>query len=69
MSATSENNLQALLDLEKKVLKSANMRADTLLKEAQTRFEPWKIVMSALAAGRALVGVTAGATLLVAREL
>ena len=68
MSATAESNRQALLDLEQKILKIASLHADTSLKEAETRFEPWNVVISALAAGGALVGATAGATLLVARE-
>jgi hypothetical protein len=33
-----------------------NLQADTALKMAQTRYEPWKVVISAMAAGGVLGG-------------
>ena len=69
MSVTREELDQARLDLEEKILKIANLHADTNLKEAQKHVEPWKVVISAFAAGGAVVGATAAATLLIAREL
>ncbi len=69
MSATSESNRQALLDLEEKILKIANLHADTSLKEAQTRFEPWKVMISGLAAVGVLMGASAALGALLARAL
>ena len=48
------------LDLVEKLLKIANLQADTALKEVQTRWEPWKVVVSALAAGGVFGGATVG---------
>jgi hypothetical protein len=33
-----------------------NVQADTAIKMAQTRYEPWKVVISAMAAGGVLGG-------------
>ena len=45
--------LQLRLDLEEKILKIANLQADTMLKQVQTRTEPWKVATASLAAGAA----------------
>ena len=55
MSLTSE---QELLEHEWKV---ANMSADTRLKLAQARLEPWKVIVSAIGAGIAGIGVVVAA--------
>ena len=69
MSATREQLDQARLDLEEKILKIANLHADTTLKEAQTRFEPWKVVISGVAAVGVLMGASGAIGALLARAL
>lgn len=54
--ATLETANAELLDLTEKVLKIANLQADTALKQAQTRFIPWQIWTAGLTAGAAMVG-------------
>ena len=39
-----------------KMWKLFNLQADTALKMVQTRYEPWKVVISAMAAGGVLGG-------------
>ena len=56
MSATREQLDQARLDFEEKILKIASLQADTTLKVAQTRFEPWKVVISGVGAAGVLLG-------------
>ncbi len=68
MSATAESNRQALLDLEEKILKIANLQADTTLKEPQTRFEPWKVVISGVGAAGVLLGAGGALGALIARS-
>lgn len=57
MSETSTNRLD--LDLVEKVLKIANLQADTSLKDTQRYFIPWQFFLAALtlafAAGGGLV--------------
>lgn len=64
MSATTGT---AELDLVEKLLRIANLQADTALKSAQTRWEPWKVVVSALAAGGVVGGALVAATVAVLR--
>ena len=52
---------QARLELMEKLYRLANLQADTALKQAQEklnqaqeRYEPWKVVISAMAAGGAI---------------
>ena len=52
--------MSAELDLAEKYLKIANRQADTALKETQNRFEPWKLVVSAMAAGGVVGGAIVG---------
>ena len=52
--------MSAELDLAEKYLKIANLQADTALKETQNRFEPWKVVVSAMAAGGVVGGALVG---------
>ena len=61
--ATAESVNMELLELSEKLLKMANLQADTALKEAglaltraQTRFLPWQIVSASMTAGAALMG-------------
>lgn len=42
---------------EQEAWKLLNLQADTLLKLSQTRTEVWKVVVSAMTAGAALIGV------------
>ena len=46
------------LDVAEKLLRVANLEADTLLKMSQNRTEVWKVVVAAMTAGGALVGAT-----------
>ena len=69
MSATQDGNTQAILDFQEKILKIANLEADTMLKQAQTRFEPWKVIISALIAAGALLGAGGAIGALIARSL
>ena len=46
----------ALLEMTEKVLKIANLQADTALKQAHTRFVPWQIWTAGLTSGAAVVG-------------
>jgi hypothetical protein len=39
-----------------KMWKLFNVQADTALKMAQTRYQPWKVVISAMAAGGVMGG-------------
>ncbi len=48
------------MELMEKYLKIANLQADTVLKETQNRLEPWKLVVSAMAAGGVLGGAIVG---------
>lgn len=52
--ATFDSANAQLLDLTEKVLKIANLQADTALKQAQTKFIPWQIWTAGLTAGAAL---------------
>ena len=52
--------MSAELDLAEKYLMIANLQAETALKETQNRFEPWKLVVSAMAAGGVLGGAIVG---------
>ena len=69
MSATPEALEQSRLELEEKILKIANLQADTALKQIQTRPEPWKVAVGGIAAGGALVGAAGAAGALLARSL
>lgn len=53
MSETSANRID--LELVEKILKIANLQADTELKNKQSYYLPWQVIVPALA-----VGVTAG---------
>ena len=52
--------MSAELDWAEKYLKIANLQADAALKETQNRFDPWKLVVSAMAAGGVLGGAIVG---------
>ncbi len=52
--------MSAERDLAEKYLKIAILQADTALNETQNRFEPWKLVVSAMAAGGVLGGAIVG---------
>ena len=52
--------MNAELNLAEKYLKIASLQADTALNEMQNRFEPWKLVVSAMAAGGVLGGAIVG---------
>jgi hypothetical protein len=54
----SDASIHPDLDTTEKLWKVINLQADTALKQAQTRYEPWKMIISAMAAGGALVGGT-----------
>lgn len=54
--ATLQSTNAELLDLTEKVLKIANLQADTALKQAQTKFVPWQIWTAGLTSGAAVVG-------------
>lgn len=45
-------------DFHEKMWKILNLQADTSLKLAQTRYEPWKVAISGMTAGGALVAST-----------
>ena len=45
---------QQRLELMEKLYRLANLQADTALKQAQEKYEPWKVVISAMAAGGAV---------------
>lgn len=53
MSETSTNRID--LELAEKVLKIANLQADTELKHKQSLYLPWQVIVPALS-----VGLTAG---------
>lgn len=57
------------LDLVEKLLKIANLQADTVLKETQNRWEPWKVVVSAASAGGVVGGALVAATVALTRVL
>ncbi len=69
MSVTRAQLDQARLELEEKILKIANVQADTTLKEAQPRFEPWNVVSSGVAAVGGLTGASGATGALLARAL
>ncbi len=52
--ATSDRD--AYLALSEKVLKIANLQADTALKLAQTKIIPWQAYVGGMTAGAAVVG-------------
>ena len=56
MSDAAFDFRSAQLDLAEKVLKLANLQADTALKETQDRLAPWQLVVSAFTAGAAAAG-------------
>lgn len=55
MSETTTSPPIDQLELAEKILKIANLHADTELKDTQRHFLPWQFAVSALA-----VGITAG---------
>ena len=63
MSASTTPELASV----EKLLKIANRKADTALKETQTRWEPWKLVVSAAAAGGVVGGALVAATVAITR--
>ncbi len=69
MSVSREELEESRLELEEKILKIANLQADTTLKQIETRTEPWKVVVGGVAAGGALVGAAGAAGALLARSL
>ncbi len=68
MSATPETLEQSRLELEEKILKIANLQADTTLKQIQSRFEPWKVIASAVGAAGVVFGAAAAVGVFVARS-
>ena len=68
MSATREQLDQSRLDLEEKILKIANLQADTALKQVQEKFEPWKFAASAVGAAGVFFGAAAAVGAFVARS-
>ena len=45
---------QQRFELMEKLYRLANLQADTALKQARERYEPWTVVISAMAAGGAV---------------
>ena len=54
--ATLDSTNAAILDLAEKLLKIANLQADTALKEQQARYLPWQVWTAGAAAGAAVTG-------------
>jgi hypothetical protein len=46
---------QTAADFQEKMWKILNLQADTMLKVAQTKTETWKVVVSSMTAGGAIV--------------
>ena len=55
MSASAPLDVSTL-DLLEKVLKIANLQADTALKQTQDQYTPWQVAIGGFTAGAAVVG-------------